>query len=94
MIRSAPSCLAASTPSRPTAPSPTTATVFAGLHVGGDGAEPAGAQHVRGGQQRRHQIGVGDSGVATRVPSASGMRKYWAWAPLAPTNSRWMQLVW
>ena len=30
MIRSAPSCLAASTPSRPTAPSPTTATVLPG----------------------------------------------------------------
>jgi hypothetical protein len=36
----------------------------------------------------------GTSGVATRVPSARGTRKYWAWAPLAPTNSRWMQLVW
>ena len=30
MIRSAPSCLAARTPSRPTAPSPTTATVLPG----------------------------------------------------------------
>ena len=78
MIRSAPSCLAARTPSRPTAPSPTTATVCpAGL--GGDGGEPAGAEHVRGGQQRRDQVGVGHAGgrdegaVGQRDPRVLGL---------------------
>jgi hypothetical protein len=41
---------------------------LAGLHVGGDGAEPAGAEHVRGGQQAGKQIigghlGSGDQGA-------------------------------
>ena len=52
--------------------------------LGGDGGEPAGAEHVGGGQQRRDQVGVGLPGVATRVPSASGMRAYSAWVPIAP----------
>ena len=56
MIRSAPICLAESTPSRPTAPSPTTATVDARLHVGRVGGEPAGAQHVGERQQARDQV--------------------------------------
>jgi hypothetical protein len=36
MIRPAPICLAESTPSRPTAPSPTTATVLPGFLIRGD----------------------------------------------------------
>ena len=32
---------------------------LAGAGLGGDGGEPAGAEHVGGGQQRRDQVGVG-----------------------------------
>lgn len=68
MLRSAPSCLAASTASRPTAPSSTTATVLPGPDVGGDRAEPAGAEHIGGSQQAADQVqvrlaGRGDRGV-------------------------------
>src|SRR3954466_10682524 len=66
-MRSAPSCLAASTPRRPTAPSPTTATVLpapgvAGAGVGGAGGEPAVAEQVRGGEQARDEVVVGHAG--------------------------------
>ena len=80
MIRSAPSCLAASTPSRPTAPSPTTATVLPGSGLGGDGAEPAGAEHVGGGQKVGDQVlvrqlGGGDQGaVGQRHPHPLRLR--------------------
>ena len=66
---------------------------LAGPGLGGDGAEPAGAEHVGGGQQARDQVVGGTSGVATRVPSASGMRIRSAWAPW-PMTSRWMQEDW
>ena len=46
MIRSAPSRWAASTPHRPTAPSPTTATVRARAHPGGERGVVAGRHHV------------------------------------------------
>ena len=59
MIRSAPSCLAARTPRSPTAPSPTTATVFRGAGLGSNGGEPAGAEHVGGGQQAGDQVVIG-----------------------------------
>ena len=63
--------------------------------LGGDGGEPAGAQHVGGGQQRRDQVGVGLPGVATSVPSACGMRAFSAWVPIAAcTNSACTQLDW
>ena len=53
--------------------------------LGGDGGEPAGAEHVGGGEQARDQVvGRACPGVATRVPSASGMRAYSAWVPMAP----------
>ena len=51
LIRSAPSCLAASTASRPTAPSSTTVTVLPGPDVGVDCTEPAGAENIGGSQQ-------------------------------------------
>ena len=62
---------------------------LAGADLGGDGAEPAGAEDVGGGQQARDQIGVGGTpGVATRVPSASGTRIRSAWAPPRCRGSR------
>jgi hypothetical protein len=75
MLRSAPSCLAASTASRPTAPSSTTATVLPGPDVGGDRAEPAGAEHIGGSQQAADQVqvrlaGRGDRG-AVQVGAAA-----------------------
>jgi hypothetical protein len=35
---------------------------LAPLHVGGDGTEPAGAEHVRGGEQAGDQAGVRPAG--------------------------------
>ena len=55
MICSAPSRLAAMTPHRPTAPSPTTATLLPGAHLRGDRRVVAGAHHVREGEKRGHQ---------------------------------------
>ncbi len=56
---------------------------------GGNGAEPARTQHVGGRQEVRDEIVGGTSGVATRVPSASGTRIRWACAPPAvPRISR------
>ncbi len=92
MIRSALSCLADSTPSRPTAPSPTTATVLPGCTL----AATAAYQPVPSTSDAVSRLGSsassGTSGVATRVPSASGTRRASAWAP--PTNSRCWQEVW
>ena len=60
---------------------------LAGLHVGGDGAEPAGAEHVGGGQQAGDQVigghlGSGDQGaVGERDPGQFGLgadRARWA----------------
>ena len=59
MIRSAPSRRAAITPHRPTAPSPTTATVLPGADLGGEGRVVARRHHVREREQRRHQRVVG-----------------------------------
>src|SRR5215208_3138528 len=68
MIRSAPSCLAASTASRPTAPSPTTATVLPG--PASAATEPN--QPVPSTSEAASRLGIrssgGTSGVATRVP--------------------------
>src|SRR5215217_3330254 len=73
MIRSAPSCLAASTASRPTAPSPTTATVLPGAAS----AATAPNQPVPSTSEAASRLGIissgGRPGVATRVPSASGL---------------------
>src|SRR5439155_10694367 len=46
MILSAPICFAERTPSRPTAPSPTTATVMPVFTLAAIRGKPAGAQHV------------------------------------------------
>src|SRR5260221_13821851 len=92
MIRLAPISLAESTPSRPTAPSPTTATVAPGLTF----AASAANQPVPITSESAKRLGIsssdGISGVATRVPSASGTRRNGAWAP--PTNSFCWQDVW
>src|ERR1700738_676629 len=92
MIRSAPISLAESTPSRPTAPSPTTATVLPGFTF----AASAANQPVPITSESANRLGIrssdGTSGVATRVPSASGTRSDGACAP--PTNSLCWQDVW
>ena len=82
MICSAPSRLAAITPHRPTAPSPTTATLLPGPTSRSDRGVVAGAHHVGQRQQRRHQrVVLADrrAGRACRRPS--GMRSASAWAP-------------
>jgi hypothetical protein len=62
---------------------------LARLHVRRDRTEPAGAEHVAGGQQAGHQVirgnlGSGDQGaVGQRDPASS------AWVPSAPMDSRW-----
>src|SRR6478672_5453581 len=74
MTRSAPSCRAARTASRPTAPSPTTATVLPGC----TSAATAPNQPVPSTSEAASRLGTrssdGTSGVATKVPSASGIR--------------------
>src|SRR5437879_3970852 len=92
MIRSAPICLAESTPSNPTAPSPTTATVEPGFTF----AASAANQPVPMTSDTVNKLGIksseGISGVATKVPSASGTRRKGACAP--PTSSRCWQDDW
>src|SRR5438445_7983098 len=56
MILSAPICLADSTPSKPTAPSPTTTTVEPGFNVRRIGGKPSGAHNVGERQQARHHL--------------------------------------
>ena len=68
---------------------------LAGSGLGGDGGEPAGAEHVGGGQEVRDQIGVRDVGggdqgaVGQRHPHPLGLARR-----RSPTPSRWMQEVW
>jgi len=85
MILSAPICLADSTPSKPTAPSPTTTTVEPGFTF----AASAANHPVPITSESANKLGTitpeGTSGVATRVPSASGTRSSGACA--VPTNS-------
>ena len=63
--------------------------------LGGDGAEPAGAQHVGGGQQARDQVvggqlGGGDQGaVGERDAQQLGLG-----ADRRRSGSRWTQEVW
>ena len=79
MIRSAPSCWAASTPQQPDRAVADHGDGLAGAGFGGDGAEPAGAEHVGGGQEVRDQIGGrnlggGDQGaVGQRDPHPLGL---------------------
>lgn len=81
MMRSAPSSLAAMTPDRPTAPSPTTTAVEPDF----TSAALAAYHPVPMTSDRASRSGIsssgGCSGVQTRVPSARGMRTYSAWAP-------------
>ena len=67
----------------PTAPSPTTATVLPGPAS----AATAANQPVPSTSDAASSDGIrsasGCPGVATRVPSASGMRAYSAWVPIA-----------
>src|SRR2546430_14506523 len=92
MIRFAPICLADSIPSNPTAPSPTTATVEPGFTF----AASAANQPVPMTSESVNKLGIksseGISGVATKVPSASGTRSTGACAP--PTSSRCWQDEW
>src|SRR6266511_3941712 len=94
MIRSAPRCRAASTASRPTAPSPTTATVLPGPAL----AATAPNQPVPSTSEAARKLGIrsfgGRSGVATRVPSASGTRASSACVPMVPMGSRWIHALW
>src|SRR2546430_16188929 len=92
MIRSAPLCLAESTPRRPTAPSPMTTTVEPGCTF----AASAANQPVPKTSEVVSRLGIksfeGTLGVATSVPSASGTRNTGDCAP--PTPSRCMQDDW
>src|SRR5256714_7481920 len=94
MIRAAPSCAAASTPRRPTAPSPTTATVLPGP----TSAATAPNQPVPSTSDAARKLGIrssaGTSGVATSVPSARGTLVYSACAPLAAPGCRLTQAGW
>src|SRR5271165_1260915 len=86
MMRSAPICLAESTPSKPTAPSPTTTTVEPGFTCAASAANqpvPSTSETVR---RLGRRSSDGFSGVAMSVPSASGTRAYGACAPVM--NSR------
>src|ERR1700678_2167491 len=86
MIRPASICFAASTPIRPTAPSPTTTTVEPGCTR----AASAAYQPVPSTSDVANKLGIrssaGTSAVATSVPSASGTRASGACAP--DMNSR------
>ena len=92
MIRSAPICRAESTPSRPTAPSPTTTTVEPGLTF----ATSAANQPVPRTSEVVRRLGTRSSdgipGVGTRVPSARGTRSTGACARVM--NSRWTHDDW
>jgi hypothetical protein len=67
---------------------------FAGAGLSGNDSEPPGAEHVGGGQQRRYQVVVGQTRVATRVASASGIRAGAAWVSMLPISSAWTQRDW
>src|SRR5215469_2122345 len=92
IIRAAPICLAERMPRRPTAPSPTTATVEPGFTF----AASAANQPVPMTSESVNRLGIksfdGISGVATNVPSARGTRNNGACAP--PTSSRCRQDDW
>src|SRR3954464_12616022 len=93
MIRSAPICLADSTPISPTAPSPTTTTVEPGLTL----AASAANQPVPSTSEVASRPGTTSSdgtppGVGTSVPSACGTRRNGACA--LSMNSRRMHEDW
>ena len=86
--------LAARTPSRPTAPSPTTATVLPGPTSAATAANQPVPSTSEAASRPGTRSSEGRSGVATRVPSASGMRAYWACAPVGAPGCRLTQWVW
>ncbi len=71
MIRSAPSCLADSTPSRPTAPSPTTATVLPGW----TSAATAAYQPVPSTSEALSRLGSNSSPGTSGVATSARLRK-------------------
>ena len=94
MTRSAPNSLAARIARRPTAPSPTTATVLPGPASAATApnqpvpstSEAASSEASTSGSSGR------PPGTTTRVPSACGMRTNSAWVPL--TNPPLTQRDW
>src|SRR5436190_18075116 len=80
MIRSAPRCFAASTPSRPTAPSPTTATVFPGPTSAATAPNQPVAEHIGSREEtgdqiwRRHVGGCHERAVGERDARTFGLR--------------------
>ena len=100
--RSAPIRDAASTPDRPTAPSPTTTTVSPCFTPAATAACQPVPMTSESASSEGTRASSGTSGVATRVPSASGTRAYspcppstgrpsWSWAPQKPP---WVQADW
>ena len=95
MIRSAPSSLGRQDAEQADGAVTDDGDGLAGAGLGGDGGEPAGAEHVGGGQQAGTRSSSGMPGVATRVPSAYGMRARSDWVPMVPwTNSACTQRDW
>src|SRR3954453_13674655 len=106
MIRSAPSCLAASTAISPTAPSPTTATVLPGQAS----AATAPNQPVPSTSDAARKLGIrssdgtsggapggpsgGGGGAAPGGPSGAGRGGNSAWVPIAPMGSRLIHELW
>ena len=75
MIRSAPICFADSTPSSPTAPSPTTTTVDPGFTFAASAAnQPVPSTSDVVSRLGNNSAGGTPPGVGTSVPSASGTR--------------------
>ena len=80
MIRSAPSCCGGQHGEQPDRAVADDGDGLAGPDLGGDGGEPAGAQHVGGGQQARDRSSVGNLGggdqgaVGQRDPHPLGLR--------------------
>ena len=82
MIRSAPSRLAASTPERPTAPSPTTATVWPASTCAHTAAWwPVAITSESVSSERIISSEWPEPGTVTSVPSASGTRTASPWPP-------------
>ena len=95
MIRSAPSCLAARTAISPTAPSPTTATVLPGPACAASAANQPVPSTSEAASSAGIRSGSGWPGVATRVPSACGIRAFVGLGADRPaTNEAWTHLDW
>ena len=94
MMRSAPICCAAKIPMRPTAPSPTTATVFPGPTAAASAANQPVPKTSDAASKLLVCSSVGVPGTLTRVPSASGMRAFSACVPMPPIMTWWAQRDW